>query len=155
MMRRALQLLTLGVVFALFAPSTVRAGLSSLDNVSESNSVEAREYRLRDRRVAGNESLRQNITAWRVTQGKWNGESIGGLSLVLVETASDNGQLTSTTNCYVSHLATAAQRDALVSAFVASQGLSISDVSNWRVEPSMIRIEINGQTVIIHLGLVA
>jgi hypothetical protein len=155
MMRKALQLLTLGVALAVFAPSTARAGISSLDPVADSNSIEAREYRLRDRRVAGNESLRQNITAWRVTQGKWNGESIGGLSLVLVQTASDNGQLAATTNCYISHVATAAQREALVSAFVASQGLSTSEINGWRVEPSMIRIEINGQTVIIHLGLIA
>src|SRR6188768_2094989 len=117
MWRRALQLLTLGVVLVFGAPSTARAGLSSLDSIADSNSVEARQYSLRDRRVAGNESLRQNITAWRVTQGKWNGESIGGLSLVLVETASDNGQLSTTKNCYISHIATAAQREALVSAF--------------------------------------
>ena len=154
MLRRAL-FLVVGVVLALVAPGTARAGLSSLDSVADNNLVQARQYSLRDRRVAGNESLRQNITAWRVTQGKWNGESLGGLSLVLVETASDNGQSASTTNCYISHLATAAQRDALVSAFVATQGLSANDSTSWRIEPSMIRIEINGQTVIIHLGLVA
>src|SRR5689334_5107772 len=98
MMRKALQMLTLGVVFAVLAPTSARAGISSLDPVANANAVEAQQYHLRDRRVAGNESLHQNITAWRVTQGKWNGESIGGLSLVLVETASDNGQLASTTN---------------------------------------------------------
>jgi hypothetical protein len=153
MMRRALHLLTLGVVFAFWCPITARAGFSSSDPIAESNAVEARAYKLRDRRVAGDLSLKQNVTAWRVTSGKWNGEYLGGLSLVLVQTAADNGQSAATTNCYVSHIATAAQKKALVSAFVASQGISTDEITSWRLEPSVIRFEVNGQTVVIHLGL--
>ena len=155
MKRRALFLWVLALFMISAVPANARAALTSRDAVAENNSIETREYKLRDRRVAGNESLRQNITAWRVTNGTWNGEALGGLSLVLVETASDNGTTTPTTNCYISHIATMAQREALVSAFVTAQGLSPEYVTSWRMEPSIIRLEINGQTVIIHLGLIS
>jgi hypothetical protein len=136
-------------------PRGARAALTPLDTPPQSNSIEARQYNLRDLHVAGNESLRQNITAFRVTNGSWNGESLGGLSLVLVETSVDNGEYNATTNCYVSHLATVAQRDALVSAFLAAKGLTPDDVTSWRFEPSMITIDVNGQTLTIHLGLIS
>ena len=139
MVRGALRVLALGVMLVVCPPGTARAALRSLDAVSENNAIEARQFRLNGRRVAG----------------KWNGESLGGLGLVLVETASDNGHASPTANCYISHIATTAQREALVNAFLAAQGLSARDVASWRIEPSMIRIEASGKTVTIHLGLVS
>jgi hypothetical protein len=117
--------------------------------------VEAHQYRLPTVRVAGNESTRQTVTAWEVTRGSWNGQNLGGLSLVLVNSIADDGHAPATTNCYISHLATPAQRDALVSAYLASQSLDAGDARKWRLEPAVIRLEIAGKMVIVHLGLVA
>ena len=52
-------------------------------------------------------------------------------------------------------LATAAQRNALLSAYVAAQSLEPTAVRGWRVEPAVITFEVAGQRVILHLGLVA
>jgi hypothetical protein len=119
------------------------------------DALETRQYRLPEARVAGQESMRQQVTVWEVTAGNWNGQALTGLSLVLVQSTADNGQSRPMTNCYISHVATAAQRQALLSAYLAAQSLSPGDIVSWRVEPAVIRFEMAGQTVVVHLGLVA
>ena len=123
--------------------------------VCPGEALEGRQYRLPETRVAGQEYVRQSVTIWEVTAGTWNGQSLKGLSLVLVRSTSDVGPSREMTNCYVSHLASAAQREALVGAYVAAQSLAPGETASWRVEPAVIRFEIAGQTLVIHLGLVA
>ena len=162
-MVRTLWVVTLGAVLSCL-PLSAQAGLVpqdspaavSPDRASPGNdALEAHQYRLPERRVAGQESVRQSVTAWEVTSGSWNGVSLQGLSLVLVQSKSDNGDSNGITNCYVSHLATAAQRSALLSAYVAAQAMEPTSVRGWRVEPAVITFEIAGQHIILHLGLVA
>ena len=112
--------------------------------------------------MPGNVSARQSVTAWQVTTGTWNGQSLNGLSLVLVQTVSEDGRSPATTHCYVSHLATPAQKKALLSAYIADRSASDSnseirntDPATWRVEPAVIKIELLGETVVIHLGAIA
>src|SRR4051812_35792658 len=164
-MVRTLWVMALGAVLSCL-PLSAQAGLVSQDSPAVSQSarttpgadndvLQAHQYRLPERRVAGQETVRQSVTAWEVTSGSWNGVSLRGLSLVLVQSKSDDGDSTGTTNCYVSHVATAAQRSALLSAYVAAQSLEPTAVRSWRVEPAVITFEIAGQHVILHLGLVA
>lgn len=134
--------------------------------------VEARQFRVANARVpgggAGQPSSVQTVTAWQVAKGWWNGQSLDGLSLVLVQTVAEDGSARPSFNCYVSHLATPAQRDALVSAYAASQGrlprsagrpdgetAKPADTSGWRVEPAVIRIDTEGGRVVVHLGTIA
>ena len=160
-MIRRLLVLALAVAPLASLPAPARAVLSSQDNKSLTRvfaggeALEARQYRLPETRVAGQEYVRQSVTVWEVTAGTWNGQSLQGLSLVLVRSTSDVGPSRTMTNCYVSHLASAAQREALVGAYVAAQSLAPGETASWRVEPAVIRFEIAGQTLVIHLGLVA
>ena len=119
--------------------------------VSGSDVIEAQEFLISDSRVS---SLRQTITAWRVSTGTWNGVSLEGLSLVMVKTSSIDNQVPASTNCYISYPATAAQRNALLSAYVTSKSLPTAESSTWRIEPAVIRFEFGGQTVIIHIGMI-
>jgi hypothetical protein len=161
-MNRSLSLLGIALTALSLAASPARA-LSSQDvaltvghgSTLENDALEAHQYRLPEARVAGQESIRQQVTVWEVTAGAWNGQSLKGLTLVLVRSSSDSDQSQVTTNCYVSHEATFAQRQALLSAYAASQSISSNDVLTWRVEPAVIRFEWAGQTMVVHLGLVA
>jgi hypothetical protein len=135
--------------------------------------VEARQFRVAEGRIAsgaGQPSARQTITAWQVARGWWNGQSLDGLSLVMVQTVADDGSSRPLMNCYVSHLATPAQRRALVSAYAASlpgarssaagtggesQRVQPEDTSTWRIEPAVIRIDSEGGRVTLHLGTIA
>jgi hypothetical protein len=162
-MIRTLWVLALGAVLSCL-PLSAQAGLVSQDSAAVSQVgrtapgsevLEAHEYRLPERRVAGQESVRQSVTAWEVTSGSWNGVNLQGLSLVLVHSKSDTGPSDGTINCYVSHVATTAQRNALVSAYAAAQAVPSTAVRNWRIEPAVISFEVAGQRVILHLGLVA
>jgi len=160
MVHRALQILMAGVLSLFLVPHSARAALSALDSPngqaeSRGNFIQARNFHLEDARVADNESQRQSVTAWQITAGSWNGVALDGLSIVLVQNVSENGQAAPTTNCYVSHLATRAQRDALLSAFVSTRSIPSAETSTWRIEPAVIQIEVSGQTVVLHLGLVA
>jgi hypothetical protein len=128
------------------APSAARAAGMDL--------LQARRYRQSALRLPGHESIRQSVIVWEVTAGTWNGQNLEGLSLVLVSRVSDSDSC-ATTNCYVSHCASAAQRDALLGAFLASQTLSPGEAANWRLEPAVIRLEHVAGVVIVHLGLVA
>lgn len=159
MLRRTFSVVVLGFSLLTLMPATARAGLTAQTDetqrvASGADFVEAHQYRLPNLRVAGADSTRQSVTAWEVSKGSWNGEKLGGLSLVLVKNSPEDGNPAST-NCYISHLATPAQRDALVSAYLASQAMAPGDLRKWRLEPAVIRLEIAGKTVIVHLGLVA
>jgi hypothetical protein len=125
--------------------------------IRDSNSLETREFHFHNARLPGNFSSHQEVTAWQVTQGSWNGQSLGGLYLVLVQTTSDDGRSAAHTNCYVSDFATSAQRQALLTAFLATNPNSIQsgDASSLRLEPAVITVEVEGQELTLHLGLVA
>ena len=117
------------------------------------NSVEMREFQLHNARLPGPFSAHQDVTAWQITQGSWNGQSLEGLCLVVVHSSSDDGRSPSQTNAYVSEFATSAQRRALMDAFSATHPQAIS--SGVRVEPAAITLQLEGQTVVLHLGLIA
>ena len=130
--------------------------------------VEAQQYKVADGRVPGGPgqvSMRQRVTAWQVDHGMWNGQVLDGLSLVLVQSIPEDGTMRPFTNCYISHVATPAQRRALVNAYAASQpqgetresGASIrpADTASWRIEPAVIRFEFFGGRVVVHLGTIA
>ena len=163
MMRKFVGFVVASLIIAITAATPALAALAphddsktGTDRVSPAdNAIDARQFKLKNVHVAGHESVRQNVTAWKVASGSWNGESLAGLSLVLVQSTSDNGQFSPTTNCYISHLATLAQRNAMVSAFLAANSLTPSDAVSWRFEPGIIRLDVNGETVVIHIGLVA
>jgi hypothetical protein len=122
----------------------------------ENNTIEARQFRIENARLPGRESNHQTVTALQVTTGTWNGQTLDGLSLVLVH-SSNEGQSSAQVNCYVSHEATPAQREALLSAFMASQPQLFANRGGGAVqmEPAVITLEVEGQTVILHLGLIA
>jgi len=167
MIRRMFAAIVLGVGSLCVLPSVGHAALTSQDAVEAGGAViaspyrtgpdfvEAQQFRLKDARVAGRDSARQSVTAWQVTQGKWNGENLDGLSMVLVQTTPEDGRTPRTTNCYVSYLATPEQRDALLSAYFATQEPKVADARVVRIEPAVIKIELAGRSVIVHLGLVA
>ncbi|HUO09333.1 MAG TPA: DUF1326 domain-containing protein [Phycisphaerae bacterium] len=165
-MKRVAALLTIALLtlapFAAFAtPDTSHDPALSLPDASiplnNVSSLETREFHFRNARLPGLYSEHQDVTAWQVTQGSWNGQSLDGLCLVLVHTASDDGHSSNHTNCYVSEFATSAQRQALLTAFLASNPSAIpaSDASSLRLEPAVITFQLDGQTLTLHLGLVA
>ena len=121
-------------------------------SLSEGNSLELRQFRIDHARLPGPSSIRQSILAWQVTQGTWNGQILDGLSLVFVQSTSDDGRSSSFTNCYISHEASAAQREALRAAFISTQ--SGYAMQNMRLEPAVITMEQDGGMVILHVGLV-
>jgi len=160
-MKCRLLVLALAVGALVSLPAPARAVLSSQDSknltrvYTGGEVLQARQYRLPEARVAGQEYVRQSVTVWEVTAGMWNGQSLKGLSLVLIRSTTETGPSHSMTNCYISDPASAAQREALLSAYLASQALAPGDIASWRVEPAVIRFEITGGTVVVHLGLVA
>jgi hypothetical protein len=118
------------------------------------NYLDAQQFAAGESRVPGT-SLRQNVTAWRINSGQWNGQNLGGLSVVLIEQNVSEGQDgNKTVACYVSEYATPAQRDAVLAALQSSRP-RLRDVSNIRLEPATIHIDTDSQTVVIHLGLIA
>ncbi|MGN6367980.1 MAG: DUF1326 domain-containing protein [Phycisphaerae bacterium] len=125
--------------------------------IRDANSLETREFHIHNARLPGSFSAHQEVTAWQVTQGTWNGQSLAGLCLVLVHSISDDGRSPSYTNCYVSDFATSAQRQALLTAFQATNPKSIpaGEASSLHVEPAVITLEVEGQALTLHLGLVA
>ena len=98
-------------------------------------------------------SARQSLTCWQITHGSWNGQSLDGLSLVLVKQGDGNG----TERClYVSDTATLAQREALVAAVAASNPSLLPDVKSIRIEPASIEVEqLDGTTLVLHLARIA
>jgi hypothetical protein len=117
--------------------------------------LQTRQYRLSERLPGAQTSIRQSVTVWEVTGGTWNGQSLQGLNLIVVSRLADSDSCASTTDCYVSYRASAAQRAALLNAFVSSQSLAPDDAASWRLEPAVIRVEHVGSLVIVHLGRVA
>ncbi len=137
-----------------FASASVSSDQTS---AAPANYLEAHEYHFDNARIPGSGSVRQNVTAWQVSAGRWNGQSLNGLSIVLVESIAEDGRTPRQTNCYLSHFATGTQREALLSAFMSTQPEHFSSlqIQNMRVEPAAISIEIDGQSVTLHLGLIA
>jgi hypothetical protein len=141
-----------------FAAVPVNASPTSADLSPDANALDARQYRLDNARVPGATSARQSITAWQVLSGSWDGQALDGLSLVLVKTtAEDAGPSGRQFDCYVSHLATPAQRNALLNAFLSTQPglLSPRDAAHMRIEPAIITIQFDNGAITLHLGLVA
>jgi hypothetical protein len=141
-------------------------GLSMPVRVAGQEFVEAQQFKVADGRVPGGPgqvSMRQVVTAWQVNHGIWNGQVLDGLSLVLVQSIPEDGATRPFTNCYITHLATPAQRKALVNAYAAFQLPSTdnapmirpSDTATWRIEPAVIRFEFEGDHVVVHLGTIA
>jgi hypothetical protein len=143
------------------SPLPARAVLTSQDGtqtaarVSGRDMLQTHQYRWPESRAAGRESVRQAVTVWEVTAGTWNGQSLQGLSLVVVSSAADCDPCAATTSCYISHRASVAQRAALLGAFLAAQALSPEEAASWRLEPAVIQVEHAGGTVVVHVGLVA
>jgi hypothetical protein len=164
MQLRRMLILVLMVV-GVGAPQIARAGLSPITvdlpaRSAPADYLEARQYKIADAQVAGTQGIpeHQTMTAWQVTHGSWQGQALDGLCLVLVQTTPDDSQGVVSTNCYVSYLATPAQRMALVNAFRASLGLggqTAGDTAAWRIESAVIRLEFAGHRVILHLGVIA
>jgi hypothetical protein len=147
----------LGVLGAF--PAVSMAGVTGSGNgaitvAGENNTLEARQFRIENARLPGRDSNHQTVTAWQVSTGTWNGQTLDGLSLVLVHSTNE-GRGSAQVNCYVSHEATPAQRDALLSAFMASQPQLFANHGAVQMEPAVITLEVEGLTVILHLGLVA
>jgi hypothetical protein len=123
----------------------------------ENNTIEARQFRIENARLPGRVSSHQTVTAWQVSTGTWNGQTLDGFSLVLVHSMNE-GRASTQVNCYVSHEATPAQREALLSAFMASQPQLFANRAGGgpvQMEPAVISLEMEGQTVVLHLGLIA
>jgi hypothetical protein len=144
-----------------FCPQGARAGLTAPENaapggsVTESQLCQAKVYHVPESRVVGQCGVREGVTVWECTAGTWNGQSLQGLSLVLVNKPTSEGQGACAKQCYVSQGATAEQRAALLNAYLTSQAISPGEATQWRVEPAVIRLEIAGKAVVVHLGLVA
>jgi hypothetical protein len=138
-------------------PTTLPDSAPAAPILPDANAIETREFHFHNARLPGIFSAHQDVTAWQVTQGTWNGQSLDGLCLVLVHSLSDDGRTPAQTNCYVSEYATLAQRQALLGAFLASnpQTVSSQDVSAIRIEAAVITLQLEGQTIVLHLGLVA
>ena len=153
-LRKLLALVLMGAGILILQPASGQAARSDSDLAGEADCLEARQFRISDACVAGSVSARQTVTAWQVMHGTWNGQALDGLSLVLVQTTADDGQVPSTINCYVSHLASPAQRNALLCAYASSQTTGKLDVSAWRVEPAVIKFEIAGHSWVVHLGMI-
>jgi hypothetical protein len=161
-MVRTLWVVVLGALLSCLPP-VAQAGLVSQDTAltppvvraAPGDVLETHQYRLPEARVAGQQSVRQRVTAWEVTSGAWDGVNLKGLSLVLVQNTPDSNEYASTVSCYISHMATPTQRQALLAAYASAQAVSPSDMGQWRIEPAVISFEITGQHIVLHLGLVA
>lgn len=116
--------------------------------------LDLRQFRLEGARVPGM-SARQNVVAWVVEQGQWQGQNLDGLSLLLVEQASSDGQRVLV--CYVTATCTLPQRNALLEAVIATQPqyFPSKSLDSLRIEPALIRWEIEGQAMVLHLALVS
>jgi hypothetical protein len=73
---------------------------------------------------------------------------------VLIQ-STEAGRASAQVNCYVSHEATPAQRDALLSALMASQPQLFGNRGALQAEPAVITLEVEGQSVVLHVGLIA
>ncbi len=102
-------------------------------------------------------SAHRTVTAWQVNTGRWNGQLLDGLSLVLVQDVSNDPTIAGDTAIYISDFSTTAQRDALLAALSAAHpDLFMPRDGGCRIEPAFIRVEqINGNTVVLHLGTIA
>ncbi|MCL2640800.1 MAG: DUF1326 domain-containing protein [Phycisphaerales bacterium] len=146
-MRLGNAMLRLAIVVAMLACVARAADIGGV----EGNSLELRQFKIENARLPGSASVRQSVIAWQVIQGSWNGQVLDGLSLVCIKSTSEDGRSSSFANCYVSHEASIAQREALRTAFAATQ---LENTQQMRLEPAVITMELEGETVVLHIGLV-
>jgi hypothetical protein len=101
-------------------------------------------------------STHRTVIAWQINAGYWNGQQLDGLSLVLVQTMSDDPAADDTA-IYISDHATVAQRDALLTALSAAHpALFGQRDANCRVEPACIRVEQDSaHRMVLHVGTIA
>lgn len=164
-MKRILSILSRGIAAALLIFGTLATPALASPTTAPSdaaanfqnNLIQARQFHWTSVHLPGRSSARQSITAWQVTRGSWAGETLDGLSVVLVQSTFDSNAGKRLVNCYVSSQATLAQRDALVSAFMSNLAGSLPtiDPSSMRIEPAVITLEVDGQTITLHLGLIS
>jgi len=145
-----------GMVMLALLAGTVQAGGGAK---SEPGFLEARQYHIGPATalIPNGSTGRQILDCWQVTSGKWNGQILDGLSLVLVRELSEDGT-ESRINVYVSSVASAAQRDALMAALAVSYPGMFPNrlTSGLQIEPAVIELEqTDGQSYILHLGLIA
>jgi hypothetical protein len=102
-------------------------------------------------------AARRTVLAWQISAGKWNGQLLDGLALVLVQTEPTDAAPAGDTAIYVSDVATPAQRDALLAAIGASHPAAFtSRDGTCRIAPAFIRVEqIGGGTLVLHLAPIA
>jgi hypothetical protein len=137
---------------ALRAPATVAPTMTD-------QFVDAQQLRIDT--VAGMHSeqsaARRTIMAWQISAGKWNGQLLDGLSLVLVQTEPTDAAPEGDTAIYVSDIATPAQREALLAAISASHPAAFtSRDGTCHVEPAYIRVEqSSGGMLVLHLSPIA
>ena len=95
------------IVVALGGPGGLRsrAGRSgAAGNGPTENSLETRQFRMDNARLPGRLSARQSVVAWQVTQGTWNGQTLDGLSVVIVKSTNEDGHTGNpAVCCYFSH----------------------------------------------------
>jgi len=158
-LRHALVAVVAALLLAPLVPSA-SAGtalvVSSPAPAADANTLETQQFHIENARLPGRVSARQTLTAWQVNHGSWNGQTLDGLSIVIVNSTPETGR-SAQACCYVSHQATQAQRDALLAALLATQPqlLANQDTSTLRLEPAVITIEIDANSVTLHLGLIA
>lgn len=124
---------------------------------SETNSLKTREFRVDQSAAAARQAPAQSLRCWQVERGNWNGQSLAGLTLVLVQTAAGDGRGVGLA-MYISDFATPAQREAMVAAIKAAYPMLFSGPGSAevRVEPALIQVEqIDAGTILLHLALVA
>lgn len=144
-------LLTL-MLLAFLAPPALAASARK----APADAVSVQQLRIEDVRV-GNSSARQDIHCWQITEGQWNGENLGGVSVVLVQQISEDGRRM-VSGLYVSAFATAAQRKAAVDAIADGHPTLFPnrDSASDRIEPAVIEIEQGpGDSLVLHIALVA
>ncbi len=137
--------------------ATAESGVVETTTREQDNLLEVRQFHVENARLPGQGSIRQTVTAWQVTAGTWNGVSLEGLAVVLVQSQSEENRGVRTMNCYISHTASVQQREALMSAFMSTQPeyFGAAQMQMMRMEPGVITIEVDGAMVTLHLGLIA
>ena len=153
-------LLILLVAGFLAVPLSARGEAQREIPLAPTHSLQAREVQMEQPhgRELNGSTARQSLHCWQVTQGVWNGQTLDGLALVLLQPLTEDGQPSRQANVYISDFATPAQREALLSALAAAHpDLFITRGSaGMKIEPACIQLEqVDPQTLVLHLGLIA
>ena len=144
-------------VAATFAPATVTVATVVPDQFIDAQQIKIDTVVGATPQQPSAPSAHRTVTAWQVNTGRWNGQLLDGLSLVLVQDVSNDPTVAGDIAIYISDFSTTAQRDALLAALSAAHPtLFMSRDAACHLEPAFIRIElVNGNTVVLHLGTIA